>query len=109
MERQISIILKLWHKKEYKKINSINELSKNEFKSLEKSVKLICVKDSGQEALRVNNAGTLKAYSSRLALTAKVSVLTFKLKKKAPIAPLTWKCKSPTLIKSTNVCVTTKA
>ena len=59
-----SIILKLLHKKEYKKINSINDLSKNEFKSLEKSVKLVCVKDSGQEALRVNTVGTLKAYVS---------------------------------------------
>ena len=59
-----SIILKLLHKKEYKKINSINDLSKNEFKSWEKSVKLVCVKDSGQEALRVNTVGALKAYVS---------------------------------------------
>lgn len=59
-----SIILKLLHKKEYKKINKINDLSQNEFSSWEKSVKLVCVKDSGQEALKVNTVGTLKAYVS---------------------------------------------
>ena len=59
-----SIIFKLLHKDERKKLNSVNEITDDALKKLAKSVKVVCIKDSGQEALKVNSVSYLKSYAS---------------------------------------------
>ena len=59
-----SIILKLLDKHERKKLNSVTEITDDALKKLSKSVRVVCIKDSGQEALRVNSVSYLKSYAS---------------------------------------------
>ena len=59
-----SIILRLLDKKEVKKLNTVNEITGDNLKRLAKSVKVVCIKDSGQEALRVNSVSYLKSYTA---------------------------------------------
>lgn len=59
-----SIILKLLHKSERKKLNSVKEITDDTIKNLSKSIKVLCIKDSGQEALKVNSVSYLKSYAS---------------------------------------------
>ena len=59
-----SIILRLLDKKEVKKLNTINEITGDNLKRLAKSVKVVCIRDSGQEALRVNSVSYLKSYTA---------------------------------------------
>lgn len=59
-----SIILRLLDKKEVKKLNTVNEITGDNLKRLAKSVKVVCIRDSGQEALRVNSVSYLKSYTA---------------------------------------------
>lgn len=59
-----SIILKLLDKHERKKLNSVTEITDDALKKLSKSVRVVCIKDSGQEALKVNSVSYLKNYAS---------------------------------------------
>lgn len=59
-----SIILKLLDKHERKKLNSVTEITDDALKKLSKSVRVVCIKDSGQEALKVNSVSYLKSYAS---------------------------------------------
>lgn len=59
-----SIALKLLDKREVKKLNSVNEITGDALKNLAKSVKVVCIKDSGHEALKVNSVSYLKSYAS---------------------------------------------
>ena len=59
-----SIILKLLHKSERKKLNNVKEITDDTIKNFSKSVKVLCIKDSGQEALKVNSVSYLKSYAS---------------------------------------------
>lgn len=59
-----SIILKLLDKHERKKLNSVTEITDDALKKLSKSVRGVCIKDSGQEALKVNSVSYLKSYAS---------------------------------------------
>ena len=59
-----SIILKLFDKHERKKLNSVKDITDDALKTLSKSVRVVCIKDSGQEALRVNSVSYLKSYAS---------------------------------------------
>ena len=59
-----SIILRLLDKKEVKKLNTVSEITGDNLKRLAKSVKVVCIRDSGQEALRVNSVSYLKSYTA---------------------------------------------
>lgn len=59
-----SIALKLLDKREVKKLNTVNEITGDALKNLAKSVKVVCIKDSGHEALKVNSVSYLKSYAS---------------------------------------------
>ena len=59
-----SIILKLLNKLERKKLNSVKEITDDTVKNWSKSFKVLCIKDSGQEALKVNSVSYLKSYAS---------------------------------------------
>lgn len=59
-----SIILKLLDKHELKKLNSVKEITDDAVKNWSKSFKVLCIKDSGQEALKVNSVSYLKSYAS---------------------------------------------
>lgn len=59
-----SIASKLLDKREVKKLNNVNEITGDALKNLAKSVKVVCIKDSGQEALKVNSVSYLKSYAS---------------------------------------------
>ena len=59
-----AIILRLLDKKEVKKLNTVNEITGDNLKRLAKSFKVVCIRDSGQEALRVNSVSYLKSYTA---------------------------------------------
>lgn len=59
-----AIILRLLDKKEVTKLNTVNEITGDSLKRLAKSVKVVCIRDSGQEALRVNSVSYLKSYTA---------------------------------------------
>ena len=59
-----TIILRLVHTNERKKLNTVNEITTDVLKALAKSVKIVCIKDSGHEALKVNSVSYLKSYTA---------------------------------------------
>ena len=59
-----SLMLKMLDKHEILKINNVTEITGDKIKNMAKSVKIVCVKDTGQAALTMDTATALKSYAS---------------------------------------------
>lgn len=59
-----SLILKMLDKYEVLKISNVTDITGDKIKNMAKSVKIVCVKDTGQAALTMDTATALKSYAS---------------------------------------------